>query len=74
MPTFTTTELLELARSLRSELRRSGLDYRVPAAAHLVEELSAACAREGAGGGRITPILGGVDEPRCSERHLVAQL
>lgn len=74
MPTFTTAELLEFARSLRSEIRRSGLDYRVNAAADLVEQLTEACLREAAGTTRrITPVLGGEDEPRV-QKHLVAQL
>lgn len=73
MPVFDTSDLLQLARSLRAEIRRNGLEFRAPAASQLVEQLTEAAMREAATGGRITPVLGSVDEPMYSGR-LVAQL
>ena len=74
MPTFTSDELLELARSLRSEIRRSGLDYRVDAATDLVNQLTEACLREASTGGRIAPVIGDYDEQPSTGGRLVAQL
>ncbi len=74
MPTFTSDELLQLARSLRSEIRRSGLDYRVVAVNDLVNQLTEVCLREASTGGRIAPVIGDyADEPVTGGR-LVAQL
>lgn len=77
MPTFTSDELLELARSLRSEIRRSGLDHRIDAATDLVNQLTEVCLRQAAAGERrIAPVIGDYDErPRTQTTgRLVAQL
>ncbi|MEM9037629.1 MAG: hypothetical protein AAGA99_13595 [Actinomycetota bacterium] len=70
---FDTSELLQLARNLRAEIRKAGLDHRTPAASDLVEQLTEAALREASTGLRITPVLGSVDEPKMTGR-LVAQL